>query len=89
MPDFSEHSWRLSGSSKRGYSQVSDDRGEVVITTHGQGHALHARLCAVAPQLFEELRSLLAGHGHDGGKGFHLPKEHANKVRALLRRVHR
>jgi hypothetical protein len=87
MAQFTQGPWHVRGSSKQGYSQVADDQGEVICTTHGPAHKANAALIAVAPELYDLLIDLLKapGPGKDGGSRDRLLTNHyGRRVRVLL-----
>lgn len=81
--------WHLRGSSRQGYSLVSDDAGETLATTHGTKHRANARLIAVAPEMYDAIAMVLSlrKFGDGGQRIAVLDRKTAAQLRELLNRA--
>jgi len=91
MPKKSPAPWHVRATSKlaRGYSNVADDNGVIVATTHGPNHAGNARLIAIAPEMYAAIEHVLSLRKPGDGQGLipALNGRTAKQLRALLSRA--
>lgn len=76
---FDHTPWHVQGHSRRGYSQVIDSGGDVIAICLGPQHEVTACITAIAPDMYEAIRKLIADK--------QLDRETAGEMRALLARA--